>query len=468
MANILIIDDDQMLCDMLCRQIERMGHEADYRTNIADGIARAASASYEVVYLDVNLPDGNGLDALPLIKAGPSSPEVIIFTAEGDPNGAELAINSGAWDYIEKPLVAREMMLPLARALQYREEKTKKKPRAALKRERIIGGSPQLQDSLDLLAEAASGEENVLLTGETGTGKELFARAIHENSGRAGKNFVVVDCTALPGNLVESMLFGHEKGAFTGADQSHTGLIKQADGGTLFLDEVGELSLFLQKSFLRVLQEHRFRPLGGQTELESDFRLVAATNRDLDLLVEQGDFRQDLLFRLKSLMIQLPPLRDREGDVKEIAIHYIQQISENIGTEMKGFSSDFFEALERYNWPGNIRELLSTLERVLVTSEDEPILFPRHLPTQIRVHLAQSLIDRNTVDQPLAGAGKAKNQLLPPLKDYRQDAMAEVERKYLTQLMVSTGNNINEARRISGLSQSRLYHLLKKYQISSS
>ncbi|MBW2622684.1 MAG: sigma-54-dependent Fis family transcriptional regulator [Deltaproteobacteria bacterium] len=468
MANILIIDDDRMLCDMLCRQIERMGHKAEYANDIAEGIKKAASAHYAVVYLDVNLPDGNGLDALPEIKALSSSPEVIIFTAEGDPNGAELAINSGAWDYIEKPLAAREMMLPLARALQYREEKAKKKPRAALKREHIIGSSPQLQDSLDLLAEAATDEENVLLIGETGTGKELIARAIHENSGRAAKNFVVVDCTALPGNLVESMLFGHEKGAFTGAEKAHIGLIKQADGGTLFLDEVGELSFPLQKSFLRVLQEHRFRPLGSQTELESDFRLVAATNRSLDLMVEKNDFRQDLLYRLKSLMIQLPPLKDRAGDVKEIAVHYIQQTSENSGTEMKGFSPEFFEALERYDWPGNIRELLSTLERVLVTSKDEPILFARHLPTHIRVHLAQSLIDRDSVAHPAAAAGGEKKRTLPLLKDYRQDAMAEVERGYLTELMLSAGNNIKEACRVSGLSQSRLYHLLKKYHISHS
>jgi len=197
-------------------------------------------------------------DDKPMIRQTPSMPEVIIITGAGDPDGAELAIKSGAWDYIQKPSSIEAMTLPLVRALQYREEKKSKKPPVALKREHIVGNSPHMKRCLDLLAQAANSEASVLITGETGTGKEVFAKAIHANSSRADKSLVVVDCTALPETLVESVLFGHEKGAFTGADKAHVGLVKQADGGTLFLDEVGELPRSIQKSFLRVLQEQSF------------------------------------------------------------------------------------------------------------------------------------------------------------------------------------------------------------------
>jgi len=196
-----------------------------------------------------------------------------------------------------------------------------------------------LEACLDLVAQIANSRVNVLITGETGTGKENFAKAIHKNSSRAGKNFVVVDCTALPETLVESMLFGHEKGAFTGAEKARVGLIKEADGGTLFLDEVGELPLIVQKDFLRVLQENRFRPLGSNKEIESDFRLVSATNRDLERMVESGQFRKDLFFRLQSVIIELPPLRNRPRDIKDLAIHYVVKLCERYGMETKGFST---------------------------------------------------------------------------------------------------------------------------------
>lgn len=465
MANILIIDDDRMLCDLLCRQISRMEHEPTYALDIEDGLREVTSKNYDVVYLDVNLPDGNGLDILPRIRKVPSSPEVIIFTAEGDPEGAELAIESGAWDYIEKPSSVKEMLLPLIRALQYRDEK-KKTPKAALKRSDIGGNSPQLQECLDLLAEAASSDENVLIMGETGTGKELFAKAIHENSYRAQKNFVVVDCAALPDTLVESMLFGHEKGAFTGAHETRPGLIKQADGGTLFLDEIGELSSSLQKAFLRVLQEHRFRPLGGRQESESDFRLLAATNRDLEEISETGKFRKDLLFRLNSLEIKLPPLRERGGDIKEITFDYLRKMSEEGRVEMKGFSPEFFKALARYDWPGNVRELFSAINRAFVTSKAEPTLFPKHLPKHIRIHLARESVKRHNGIETYENEVLESPAELPKLKDYRDTAIEKLERQYLKKLMSLTQRNIKEACRISDISRSRMYTLLKKYNLN--
>jgi two-component system NtrC family response regulator len=212
----------------------------------------------------------------------------------------------------------------------------------ALKKTDIIGSSNRLDASFELLAQAAQSDVNVLITGESGTGKELFAKAIHGNSKRAQGNFVIVDCTALPETLVESVLFGHTRGSFTGAYASQDGLVKQADKGTLFLDEIGELPLAIQKSFLRVIQEHRFRPVGGSQEIASDFRLVGATNRSLEDLVKQGQFREDLLFRLRSLVIELPPLRECREDLKELTLHYMGRLCQRFGLESKGFSQEFW------------------------------------------------------------------------------------------------------------------------------
>ncbi|MDY6973637.1 MAG: sigma-54 dependent transcriptional regulator, partial [Thermodesulfobacteriota bacterium] len=376
MACVLIIDDDKMLCDILSRRVREIGHDVSCEMTLEGGIKRAKSEEFDVIFLDVQMPDGNGLDSLPLFQAMAASPEVIIITGEGRPDGAELAIKNGAWDYIEKASSIRTMILPLMRALEYRKAKKAKKAQACLKRDGIIGDSIRMKNALDLLVQAANSAANVLISGETGTGKELFSWAIHQNSPRASNNFIVVDCSALPDTLVESMLFGHEKGAFTSADRAREGLIQQADGGTLFLDEVGELPLKVQKVFLRAVQERRFRPIGGCREINSDFRIIAATNQDLNEMVRRGRFRKDLLFRLLSLTIDLPPLRERPEDIKELAVYHLARLSDRYGTARKGFSPEFFETLTLYDWPGNVRELFNSLEKALVSSHDEPILFP--------------------------------------------------------------------------------------------
>ena len=468
MANVLIIDDEKGICDVLSKMVEGMGHEATYALSLEEGLKQVSSKTFDVVFLDVRLPDGDGLDALPRIAKGPLSPEVIIITGEGDPDGAELAIKSGAWAYIEKPASIQKMTLPLVRALQYRREKSAIKPTRVLKRGEIVGSSPQLQDCLDLLARVANSNANVLITGETGSGKELFARTIHNNSPRAGKNFVVVDCTALPETLVESILFGHERGAFTGADKARIGLVREADGGTLFLDEVGELPLTVQKDFLRVLQEYRVRPLGSTKEVKSDFRLVSATNRDLERMVELGQFRQDLFFRLRSLTMELPPLRTRPQDIKDLTMHYMVKLCERYEMETKGFSPGFLEAMTAYDWPGNVRELQQTMERVLTIARFEPTLFPQHLPTQIRVHEARASVgkDEGVKDRP--EESNYPTEIIPSLQDVRQATLSKVEKQYLEDLMLVTKKDINEACRIAGLSRSRLYHLLQKHGISRS
>src|SRR5574340_806626 len=330
MGNVLIIDDDEMLCSMLASSVRSMGHEVSFALTIREGLSKASGEIVDVVLLDVHMPDGHGLDALVAIRQLPSPPEVIVMTGDGDAGDAGTAITNGAWDYIEKPSSLNVITSVLTRALQHRQVKKARKP-VVPDRMGIIGDSVAIRDCLDLLAQAAASDANVLITGETGTGKELFAWAIHKNSERAEKNFVVVDCAALQETLAESALFGHEKGAFTGADKAHDGLISQADGGTLFLDEAGELSLSLQKVFLRVLQEHCFRPLGAKKEIKSNFRLVVATNRDLDKMVEAADFRGDLLFRLRALTIKLPPLRERPGDIEDLVRHHVAGLCRRYG-----------------------------------------------------------------------------------------------------------------------------------------
>ena len=467
MAKILIIDDDEMMCATLSTLVERKNHVATSAMTLKGGIDLAANGEFDVVFLDVKMPDGNGLDALPTIESSPSNPEVIIMTGFGDPNGAELAIKCGAWDYIEKGFSIKEITLSLERALQYRKEKQEaghnRKP-VQLKRENIIGSSPALNNCLDLVAQAAESDANIFITGETGTGKELFARAIYENSLRSQKEFVIVDCTSLPETLVESLLFGHERGSFTGADRAQNGLVRQAHNGTLFLDEIGELPMTLQKSFLRVLQEHRFRPVGANKEVESNFRLIAATNRDLDAMVETGEFRSDLLFRLRTFIIELPPLRERREDIKELARYHIDKFCHQFGLPSKGFSPEFLETLISYPWPGNVREFVNTLERSLTTARFDQTLYPKHLPSHVRVQVRRAEMEAGTSTSKDEPTQVIHN--LPKLQEYRDTIYAQAEKDYLQELMGLTRDNIPEACRISGLSQSRLYALLKKNGVS--
>lgn len=466
MSRILIVDDDKIMNDALSRAILRTGHEVECRQSIKEGLKEVNSNYYDVVYLDVRMPDGDGLESLTKFREAPSSPDIIIITGYANSKGAELAIKSGAWDYVKKPSSIKEMTLPLLRVLQYRENKMSSKQSVALNLDGIIYSSPSMKECIDLVANAANCDANVLITGETGTGKELFAWAIHNNSNRADKNFVVVDCTVLPETLVESLLFGYERGAFTGANTSKEGLIKQADGGTVFLDEVGELPLSVQKRFLRVLQDHYFRPVGGKSEIYSNFRLIAATNRNLEAMVENQHFRKDLIYRLKSLHIHLPPLNQRKEDIRKLLTSYIAKLCENNNIATKGFSPEFFEALVAYDWPGNVREFINTLESVIAESLDAPILFPYHLPVNIRIRATQASIGDGKPYKVRSNYDDKSSSALSTLKLYREVGLNSLEQEYLEKLMACINGNIKEACRISGLSRSRLYGLMKKYNIT--
>ena len=478
MARILIIDDDIDACETMASLVSRLQHQAEWAHTLNSGIEKAQAGEYDLVFLDVFLPDGNGLSILPNLMALDDPPEVIILTGKGNPDGAELAIKGGVWDYLLKPTSIHDITQTINRALSYRQEKKGQQEKHQLNLSGVIGISHDIEECLKITAKAATSDSNVLITGETGPGKELFASTIHANSSRANGNFVVVDCTSLTESLVESTLFGHVKGSFTGAQGNQQGLIKTADGGTLFLDEVGEMPLSIQKVFLRVLQERQFRPVGATKEQTSNFRLIAATNRDLEWMVEKGLFRQDLLFRIKTIPIQLPPLRQRSDDIEELANFRVTQLCKRRGMENKHLADDFLNILKEYHWPGNVRELFNILERAVIHAGTEPTLFGMHLPRSLRIQVAKIHISRLTGSEVIEKAEGTTSHdeknigtrifedifdcSLPPLKEFKNTA----EKIYLGELIRQCDGNVQTIMDASGLSRSHLYSLLKKYNLT--
>jgi len=470
MARVLIIDDDRSVGKILSQKIMRMGHDATWSDTLQKGVETSCRTPYDVVLLDVGMPDGNGIDAIPRILRSPYHPEVIVMSGLANIKDAEAAIQNGAWDYIQKQDMDDKYALVLQRTLQYRREtSTRTQPSFDLNLEGIIGGSLAMRACHQTVGKAAHSEANVLICGATGTGKELFARAIHSNSDRRKQHLVVVDCAALPETLVESLLFGNVKGIFTGADHTREGLIAQANGGTLFLDEVGEMPLSIQKVFLRVLQERKYRPVGGKNELASDFRLIAATNRNLDEMVAAGLFRQDLLYRLRTIQLDLPSLSGRREDIKLLAEHFVAKICKRMGIPVKDLSADFTDALLLYEWPGNVREMINTIETAVASADDHQKLFARHLPDAIRLHVVRSSLPQTSEPlQTLAARHRLDlHEKIPSLKEFRKQVAANAEREYLHTLLIQTRNNINTALQLSKLSRSRFYELLKEHSLGA-
>ena len=461
MPKILAVDDDPqitILYETLCEDLEI---EYEIATTAAEAKTLFKKNTYDLILLDLELPDGNGLDLLPEFTAQVNGPEVIIITGTGNTKGAELAFKFQAWDYVRKPFHLSELSLPITRALEYRKEKLKTVPPKPLERSKIIGDSNVIKRCLVELSKASVTDASVLVTGETGTGKELFSQAIHVNSHRAKHPFVVVDCGALPENLVESTLFGHEKGAFTGADKKQAGLLVQANGGTVMLDEIGELPLNAQKTFLRSLQERVVRPIGGKTEVSIDVRIIAATNVDLLQMVQAGTFRQDLYYRIRAIEIALPPLRDREGDISKIAHDKIFELCSKYRKEVKAVSSEFYTALEHYFWPGNVRELINVLEYSLAHAANDTRLHPKHLPPELRFSELDFESDETTPSSLAPQLAVTDPEELPTLAEYR----LQQEKEYMEKLMSLVGNDRKQAVKISGISQSRIYDLLTKHSL---
>jgi len=461
MARILIIDDDPQVCETLESLVARLGHECFAAHTLRDGLRLLDGAEFDLVFLDVRLPDGNGLEALGQIRNQPSPPDVIVLTGQGDPEGAELAIQGGVWDYLVKPSPIKQIKETLNRALAHRQEKMARD--LTLDLTDVVGESNAMRQCYESIAQASGSDSTVLVTGETGTGKELLARTIHRNSSRADRAFVVVDCAALTESLLESILFGHTKGSFTGAARDRVGLVKLADQGTLFLDEIGELPLSAQKTFLRVLQERRFRPVGANQEMESDFRLISATNRDLAAMVREGEFRQDLFYRINTIHLVLPPLREREEDILTLARHHIDKLCRQRNIPLKEMDPEFMDMLRRYEWPGNVRELFNTIEQAFVLSGAEKTVYAQHLPQAVRIRVAKSMLIRGREETAVDDRQEGDGEGLPTLKDFK----SSMEKEYLQRLLRAHGKDIPKMLSVSGLSRSHLYAMLKKHGLEA-
>ncbi len=448
MSRILVVDDDATMCTMLKTSLGRRGFDVETREMAEDALELLRSSDFDVVVTDLNMRGTNGLELCQRIVADRPDVPVVVITAFGSLDTAIGAIRAGAYDFLPKPFDVAALVVSLERAIQHRalREEVKRLRRAVGSAPQIgnlIGASRAMRRVHDMLDRIRDSEASVLITGESGTGKELVARALHDRSRRAQGPFVPINCAALPEALLESELFGHVRGAFTDARTARTGLFVQANGGTLFLDEIGELPPGLQAKLLRALQERRVRPIGGDSEIEFDARVVTATNRDLEEAVEQKQFRDDLFYRINVVHLDLPPLRARENDVLLLAQHFLQRAVAVAGKHVTGFSTAAAQKLVAYPWPGNVRELQNCIERAVALAELSEITVD-DLPDRIRDHQRSRIVLSS--DDP--------TELV---------AMEEVERRYIHRVLAAVGGNKKEAARILGFDRTTLYRKLERY-----
>src|SRR4026209_137877 len=374
MGRILIADDHDSLRRGLAQAVSEAGHDVEEAPNGNAAIEKLHEGFFDVVVSDLKMGGSTGLDVLKTAKTLHPSSAIILMTAFGSVSTAVEAMKSGAFDYVQKPFEIEEMEVKIEKTLEMRRMQNqidylRHAAGDIYDFDRIIGSSGALEKVLAVVRKVAKSNTTVLVRGETGTGKELIAGAVHHNSLRAARNFIKVNCAALQENLLESELFGHEKGAFTGADKQRIGRFEQADGGTLFLDEIGDMSASTQAKILRVLQEHEFERLGGTRTIRVDVRLIAATNRDLSAMVAAGHFREDLYYRLNVVSVETPPLRERKEDILPLAMHFIRRFGSELKKRLDGLDNDAQKLLVRYNWPGNIRELENAIERAALLAE---------------------------------------------------------------------------------------------------
>jgi len=448
-AKILVCDDDETLCYLLKEQLLEEGFVVDtvYDGNLA--IEAIKGKNYDILLLDLNMGEVSGEDVLKFVNDYTSSLQVIVLTAQSDVKKAIECIKTGAYDFINKPYNFDELLVTINRALEHKELLVKTTILASQVNKKlsnsIIGESPELQKIINLANKSALSDSNILIEGETGTGKELFADYIHRHSARNDKPFVVINCASLPDQLIESELFGHEKGAFTDAKSTKQGLVEIAHGGTLFLDEIGELSLSLQPKLLRFLENGEYRRIGGVTSLTSNVRVIGATNRNLLEEADNKKFRRDLLFRLNVITLTIPPMRERKGDVLLLARHFLD-IKSPIRSPKK-LSTEAEEALSKYSFPGNVRELDHIIERAMIFAEGDTIhVEDLNLPAEIIENIEQ--VEDNSQQ-------KIEEVL----------SMDEVEKKHIAHaLRLNKWDRTQTASQL-GISPKTLYTKIKKYQI---
>jgi DNA-binding NtrC family response regulator len=450
-ASILIVDDDAAFRQVMAGELRRLGYEVTAVGTGEESIPRAAELEPEVVLLDLRLPTMNGLDVLKALHDKVPATEVIMLTGHGSIDTAIESIRIGAFDYVVKPCPLDELQIRVQRAIERRSLRQ----RANLLERGLtppdlgssfVGESPEFRQLLHLIELVAPSESTVMITGETGSGKERVAKLIHARSPRRFRPFVVVECAALQESLLQSELFGHERGAFTGAERAKPGLFEVANGGTIFLDEIGEVSPATQTKLLRVLDTSTFRHVGGTTEVRVDVRVLTATNRDMPAMMRQGLFREDLYYRLSTIAVDVPPLRKRGGDVALLAEHFVTVFNERFGSS-KRISPEALRVLERHSWPGNVRELLHAAEAAMVVCEGAEIL-PEHLPTAIR-----------SVATPAAQEVSAGNGNLPTLE--------ELELTHIRRALQASEGHRGNAAKILGISERNLYRKLREHRLLS-
>ena len=444
---ILIIEDEKLIRWSLRQRFQEEGYVIEDAETGSEGLAKMSRTIFDLVMLDYKLPDMTGLDVLRKIREEDADVVVLMMTAYSNVENAVEAMRLGAFDYVSKPFKMDALMVTINKALETTHLKREVRDlRAQMHKkfglDRILGRCPAMVKLFELIKDVAgSGASTVFLRGESGTGKDLVAKAIHYNSDRASRPFMNITCTAITESLLESELFGHERGAFTDAKQLKKGLLELSDGGTVFLDEVGDMPASLQAKLLRFLEEKTFRRVGGVQDIEVDVRVIAATNRNVNKLIEDGTFREDLYYRLNIIPIDLPPLRERGEDIRLLAEYYIDIFAREFRRDVKGLTADAITKLMSYNWPGNVRELRNTIERAVLLVKQ----------------------DRIGSDDLVLGRGRADGQPctveLPP----GGISLQTVEEQLVRQALAQTGNNQTKAAKLLRLSRDQLRYRMERY-----
>ena len=417
MQKLLVVDDDMAHRLMLRAVLTDEGYAVTEADDGVTAVKAVQDALFDLILMDVRMTEMDGIEALEEIKRLHPGVPVLMMTAYPEVPAAVKAMKLGAWDYLTKPLDTDELRLRIAKLLGHVPVKEDQPPILPVEASNLIGKSPGMKRLLESIALVAPTDTTVLILGESGTGKELVADAVHANSERAKKPFIKVNCAALPENLLESELFGHEKGAFTGAISKRRGRFETADSGAIFLDEIGDIPLSVQVKLLRVLQEQQFEPVGSSKTMSVDVRVIAATNRRLEQEVEQGRFREDLFYRLNVFPIHVPPLRERKEDIQLLAEHFLTKFSEKHKRPIKDFSPRVLDLFMRYEWKGNIRELENTVERSVILCREE-FITPQHLPGTIQPLAAESEPDKPGIESGMTLKEMEKQLILATLKQF--------------------------------------------------
>lgn len=451
---VLIIDDSPEILTLFSGFLKEEGFEVDISPDGASGISKIEKKFYDIVLTDLRMPGTDGMEVLKYVLENSPDSICIILTGYGTVKNAVEAIKLGAFDYLTKPVKTDEILLTFKRALEYRNLKReninlRKQLKKKYRFENIIGDNEKMQKVFEIIEKVADSDSTILILGESGTGKELIAKAIHYNSYRREGPFVPVNCAAIPSELLESELFGHEKGAFTNAIRTRIGRFELANGGTMFLDEIGDMSPGLQSKLLRVLQERQFERIGGIKTIRTDIRIIAATHQDLKLAVEQKRFREDLYYRLNVIPVHVPPLRERKSDILLLSHHFLDHFNKSKKKKIKGMTDEAMNLLLQYDWPGNVRELENTIER-LVILVDNDIITPPDLPEKFHTLFA--------VDYP-------KEAEIPAEGISLDTAVNEFEKKLILQALAKSGWVKNKAARLLNLNRTTLIEKIKRQNL---